>query len=121
MQTAVIRRRALSALGSIHGDGSDYALSVPTILALRKRLPLVVFLLLLVLILMMIGLACACLAGQPMQTLERSLSGTPAMGPPLIELWALLTVLLFPALVVVARRPAANGRASPAELQRFLF
>lgn len=98
-----------------------YALSVPTILALRKRLPLVVFLLLFVLILMMIGVACACLAGQPMQALERGLGGSPAIGPPLIELWALLTVLLFPALLVVAQRPAATGRASPAALQRFLF
>lgn len=98
-----------------------YALRVPTILALRQRLPLVVFLLLLVLILMMIGVACACLAGQPMQALERSLGGAPALGPPLVELWALLTVLLFPALLVAARRPAATGRASPAALQRFLF
>lgn len=98
-----------------------YAVSVPTILALRKRLPLVVFLLLLILIVMMIGVACACLAGQPMQALERSLGGAPALGPPLVELWALLTVLLFPAFLVVARRPAATGRASPPALQRFLL
>ena len=101
--------------------GRDYAVPVPTIQGLRKRLPLVVFLLLLILILIMIGVACACLAGQPMQALERSLGGAPALGPPLVELWALLTVLLFPALVVAARRPAATGRASPAALQRFLF
>ena len=102
-------------------SGRVYAVSVPTILALRKRLPLVVFLLLLILIVMMIGVACACLAGQPMQALERSLGGAPAPGPPLVELWALLTVLLFPAFLVVARRPAATGRASPPALQRFLF
>lgn len=82
---------------------------------------MVVFLLLLVLILMMVGMACACLAGQPMQTLERSLGGAPPLGPPLVELWALLTVLLFPAFLVAARCPAATGRASPAALQRFLF
>lgn len=94
---------------------------MPTILALRKRLPLVVFLLLLVLIVMMVGLACACLGGQPMQALERSLGGAPALGPPLVELWALLTVLLFPLLLVAAGCRAATGRASPAALQRFLF
>lgn len=101
--------------------GEGYALRVPTILALRKRLPLVVFILLLVLILMMIGLACACLAGQGMQALERSLGGAPALGPPLVVLWALLTVLLLPALLVAARPPAAKARASPAALQRFLL
>jgi hypothetical protein len=70
---------------------------------------------------MMLGVACACLAGQPMQAAERSLGGAPVLAPPLIELWALLTVLLVPALLVVARRPAATGRASPAALQRFVF
>ena len=88
-------------------------------MALRKRLPLVVFILLLVLIVMMVGVACACLAGEPMQAAERSLGGAPAL--PVIEMWLLLTVLLFPAVLVVARRPAATGRASPAALQRVLF
>ena len=101
--------------------GRGYAPVVPTIMALRKRMPLVVFVLLFVLILMMIGVACACLAGQPMQALERSLGEPPALGPPLVDLWALLTVLLFPAITVVARRPAATGRASPPVLQRFLI
>ena len=89
-------------------------------MALRKRMPLVVFLLLLILVLMMVGFACACLTGQPMQALGRSADGPPAL-PPLIELWALLTVLLVPASFAFARRVAATGRASPAILQRFLI
>lgn len=84
-------------------------------------MPLVVFLLLLILVVMMVGLACACLAGQPMQAVDRSPGGAPALPPPLIELWALLTALLVPVVVMVARRPATSGRASPAVLQRFLL
>lgn len=90
-------------------------------LALRKRMPLVAFLLLLILAAMMVGLACACLAGQPMQAADRSLGGAPALPPPLIELWALLTAVLLPVAVMVVRRPATTGRASPAVLQRFLL
>ena len=93
---------------------------VPTIMALRKRMPFIVFVLLLVLVVMMVGFACACLGGQPGQTLGRSADGPPAL-PPLIELWALLTVLLVPASFVLARRIAETGRASPATLQRFLI
>ena len=95
-------------------------LSVPTILSLRKRMPVVVFVLLLIVVVMMVGFACACLGGQPMQALGRSADGPPAL-PPLIELWALLTVLLVRTSLVLARRIAATGRASPATLQRFLL
>lgn len=90
------------------------------ILGLRNRLPLVVFLLLVVLVLMLVGLACACFGDNAMQALDRALAvfvGAPA----LIEIWLPFAQLAFPATLLLLGVAAANGRASPARLQRFLF
>jgi hypothetical protein len=38
-----------------------------------------------------------------------------------IEVWSLVVLGLFAAPLVVARRVGGFGRASPADLQRFLF
>jgi hypothetical protein len=93
---------------------------VPSIQRLRQRLPLIVFVLLVILVLMAVGIACACATDHPMQAIERALSAIPA-APAVIEIWAYtFSAILLVALVVPERRRAL-GRASPEELQRFLF
>ncbi|MBA2296610.1 MAG: hypothetical protein H0W14_01060 [Actinobacteria bacterium] len=89
-------------------------------LGLRKRLPLLVFLLLFVLLLMLVGLACACFGDSPLQALERALASFVG-APALIEVWLPLAQLALPATLLLLGVVAANGRASPAQLQRFLF
>jgi hypothetical protein len=84
-------------------------------------MPLIVFILLCVLLLMLVGIACACLTDHPMQAAERTISALGAM-PAIIELWTytFAAALLSVAFLVPHRRRAV-GRASPADLQRFLF
>jgi hypothetical protein len=86
----------------------------------RGRTPLVVFILLAVLVIAMVGFACACLGGTPFQPADRASAGGAAL-PALIEMWALLAIVLAPVVAWVARRDLPRGRASPAQLQRFLF
>ena len=93
---------------------------MPTIQVRQGRLPLVVFVLLVILLLMLIGFACACASGSPMQIGERSASGIAAL-PALVELWKALVLVIAPAVMFAARPPAAMGRASPADLQRFVL
>jgi hypothetical protein len=92
----------------------------PSIQRLRERLPLIVFILLLVLLVMLVGIACACLTDHPMQTVERALSAIPS-APAVIVVWTYTFAASLLASFVVPRRRRALGRASPQELQRFLF
>ena len=85
---------------------------------IRRRVPLVVFVLLLVLILLAVGFACACFSDQPLKAVERTLGGFST--PALIEMWAALVIVVMAAPVLVGRRVAPMGRASPAVLQCFL-
>jgi hypothetical protein len=87
---------------------------------LRGRLPLIVFVFLLVLLLMLVGFACACATDHPMQTVERALSVIPA-APALVEVWAYSFAAMLLVAFMVLQRPFAFGRASPQQLQRFLF
>lgn len=85
-------------------------------------MPLVTFILLAAICLLLIGFACACLSDQPAKQADRALS-IGAELPAVIEMWspaALATLfgVLFLVVLTTAARP--NGRASPAELQRFL-
>jgi hypothetical protein len=90
---------------------------------LRRGMPLVAFILLTTVCLLLIGFACACLSDQPAKAVDRATSIGAEM-PAIIEVWspaemaALLGGLLFVALATAAR---PYGRASPAELQRFLI
>ena len=93
---------------------------MPTILALRKRLPLVVFILLAVMLVMLLGIACACLSNHPMQAADR-VAGPLVALPPLTAMWALLVLVLAAAPLLLDRRVPPTGRASPALLQRFLY
>jgi len=83
-------------------------------------MPLVVFILLVVLLLMLVGIACACVTDHPMQVAERTISAISAM-PAIIELWTYTFAALLLLTFVVPYRRRAVGRASPADLQRFLF
>jgi uncharacterized membrane protein len=94
-----------------------FALSIQR---LRKRMPLVVFILLLVLLLMLVGIACACATEHPMKAADRAGSATSAM-PALIEVWTYTFAALLLVVFIVPQRRRALGRASPQELQRFLF
>ncbi len=83
-------------------------------------MPLIAFLLLLVILLMMIGIACACATDHPMKAADRAVSAAVAT-PALIEIW---TYTFSAVLLVVSFAPQtrrAFGRASPQELQRFIF
>ncbi len=92
----------------------------PSIQRLRERLPLIVFILLLVLLVTLVGVACACVTDHPMQTVERALSAIAA-APAVIVVWTYAFAAILLASIVVPRRRRALGRASPQELQRFLF
>jgi hypothetical protein len=87
---------------------------------LRERMPLVVFILLLVLLVMLVGIACACATEHPMKAVDRAVSATSAM-PALIEIWTYAFVAILLAVFIVPQRRRPLGRASPQELQRFLF
>lgn len=90
------------------------------LLALRNRLPLVVFLLLFVLLLMLVGFACACFGDEPMQAVDRALSVLSDQAP-VIEVWSSLIAALFAApFLLLARRFSARA-PSQATLQRFLI
>jgi hypothetical protein len=83
-------------------------------------MPLVVFILLVVLLLMLVGIACSCVTDHPMQAAERAISAISAT-PAVVELWTYGFAGLLAVVFVVPERRRAIGRASPADLQRFLF
>lgn len=87
---------------------------------LRDRLPLIVFVLLAIVVLMLLGFACACLTDDPMQAIERVLSFVPELPGP-AAVWSTLLAALSTSLLLASRASPANGRASPALLQRFRF
>jgi hypothetical protein len=93
---------------------------VLSIQRLRERMPLIVFILLLVLLVMLVGIACACATDHPMKTVDRALSATSAM-PAVIEVWTYTFAAILLVAFVVPQTRRALGRASPQELQRFLF
>ncbi len=104
-------------------EGRGYperVLTSPSIVRLRRRLPLIVFILLAILCLLVIGFACACFSDHPAQAIDRAVSA-PAATPAVIEVWSFVILSLFAAPLVLTRRVGGFGRASPAQLQRFLF
>ena len=86
---------------------------------LRNRMPLIAFIFLAVVCLLLIGFVCACLSDHPAQAVERALVLGGAL-PPLVVVWALLTALTLPRLLVAFAVPAM-GRSSPLLTQRFRF
>mgnify|MGYP000271127051 CR=1 FL=1 len=90
------------------------------VLALRERMPLIVFVFLALLILMLVGFACACLGDSPMQVIERVLSAFAQL-PAVAVAWTLMFAMLLLAMPRLQPQRAGGGRASPAALQRFLF
>jgi hypothetical protein len=88
-------------------------------MSLRRRMPLLAFIFLAVVCLLLIGFVCACLNGHPAQAVERA-SALGAALPPLVAVWALLTALALPRLLVAFAVPAM-GRSSPLVTQRFRF
>ena len=87
---------------------------------LRDRLPLIVFVLFAIVVLMLLGFACACLTDDPMQAIERALSFVPELPGP-ADVWGTSLAALSASLLLASRASPANGRASPALLQRFRF
>ena len=110
------------AVGRAAERAARYPASVSrlSIQGLRERLPLIVFILLLILLVMVVGVACACATDHPMQTVERALSAIPA-APAVVVVWSYTFVAMLVVAFVVPQRRRALGRASPQELQRFLF
>jgi len=80
-----------------------------------------VFVLLLVAAVVMLALACACLIDHPAKAAELAV-GAIASAPAIIVMWSFAAVLgLLVASVGVPQAAAVRGRASPEQLQRFLF
>jgi hypothetical protein len=94
--------------------------SMPGLIALRTRMPLIVFLFLALLLLMLVGFACACLTDNPMQAIERVVSALGQV-PALTVVWTLMFATLLLAQPRLQPQNAGRGRASPASLQRFRF
>jgi hypothetical protein len=92
-----------------------------SIVALRRRLPLLVFILVAIICLVAIGVACACFTDHQGQAVERALAAVPAATAP-GYVWPLIVIALLGATTIfmVGRREDTVAR-SPAELQRFLF
>ena len=84
---------------------------------LRGRMPFLAFVLLAVLCLALVGLACACLDDQFAQAFDRVLQTPVAV----IEVWTTMSVVALASLSLIVLSVPANGRASPALLQRFRF
>jgi hypothetical protein len=95
-------------------------IAMPGILALRKRMPLIVFLFLALVLLMLVGLACSCLTDNPMQAIERVLTALAQL-PTVAVAWSVMFATLLLAMPRLQPQAAVRGRASPAALQRFLF
>jgi hypothetical protein len=93
---------------------------VPSIVRLRRGLPLVAFVFLFILVVMLVGFACACFGDTPMQAAERAANSGVAI-PAVIEVWAMLAAVLFPITAILTHRFSVRGRASPPLTQRFLF
>ena len=93
---------------------------MPGIIALRSRMPLIVFLLLALLLVMLVGLACACLTDNPMQTIERVVSALAQL-PTVAVAWTFMFATVLIAMPWLQPQRAGRGRASPAALQRFRF
>jgi hypothetical protein len=94
---------------------------VISIIRLRRRLPLVVFILLLVLALVALGLICLCATDHPAQAAERAVSAA-AHAPAIIPMWSSLILLAAPLYMQPLVAPVrTRERASPAALQRFLL
>lgn len=87
---------------------------------IRTRVPLVVFVLLLIFLVVALGLACACATDHPAQAIDRALSAISAT-PPVVEVWSLVAAAFIAISFVYARPRLQPERASPAQLQRFLF
>ena len=69
-----------------------------------------------------VGATCAvCLSAHPAQLVERSAAPAPLAALPVERLLPLALLLFWAPALLVTARVRARGRASPAELQRFLF
>ena len=88
---------------------------------LRRRLTVLVSVLLLVSCVAAIGATCVmCVNGHP--PIEQTVASVPQVAlPPVVVAWSLALVLALTPLLLVRARRFSPGRASPAELQRFLF
>jgi hypothetical protein len=87
------------------------------VIALRERLPWVVWILVFAVALMVAGFACACVTGKAAQASQQVVQSLP----PLVEVWALLASVSALVVLFVTTSRRARGRASPALLQRFLL
>jgi len=88
---------------------------------LRRRLTVLVSVLLLLSCVAAIGATCVvCVSAHP--PIEQTVSSVPQVAlPPVVVAWSLVLVLALAPLLIVRARRFTAGRASPAELQRFLF
>ena len=91
-----------------------------SLIEMRRRLPLVVFVVLLIMLVVMLGFACLCVSDHPSQAVERAIGAFAQMAA-VIEIWSLLLLSVPIIVVTVLLSSEARGRASPAQLQRFLF
>jgi hypothetical protein len=117
-----VRELLASARRPEQGNCSDAGklIAMPGIIALRNRMPLLVFLFLALLLLMLVGLACACMTDNPMQAIERIMTALAQL-PAVAGVWTFILATLLVATPRLQPQKAGRGRSSPAALQRFLF
>ena len=90
---------------------------------LRDRVVILASVMLVLVGLLSVSVTCACvMSNHPGQAMEWVQSAMPTVLPastPVV--WALVLIILLPSALLFTRRQGAFGRASPEELQRFLF
>jgi hypothetical protein len=91
-----------------------------TLVALRRRLPLIASLLLVLGCLMAAGVVCTCSSDHSLQAIERVVQSAAAAVPTVVVVWFVAALVALVGVSLVAE-PDQRGRASPQVLQRFLF
>ena len=91
-----------------------------TLMALRRRVPLLASLLLVLTCLMAVGVVCTCSSDHSLQAIERTIHSVASTLPTVSVVWCEVAMLIALTSIAFTPEPDRRGRASPRVLQRFL-